>query len=56
MQYEEILGRLEALSNPEAADGMARYGISTKSARWIASDALRELTSEAVQERLRQRL
>jgi len=28
-------------------------GIDSKSARWIASDALRELTSEAVQKRLR---
>jgi len=27
--------------------------VNSKSARWIASDALRELTSEAVQERLR---
>jgi len=28
-------------------------GLNSKSARWIASDALRELTSDAVQERLR---
>jgi 3-methyladenine DNA glycosylase AlkD len=29
--------------------------IDSKSARWIASDALRELTSEAVQKRLRRK-
>jgi 3-methyladenine DNA glycosylase AlkD len=28
-------------------------GIESKAAKWIASDALRELTSEAVQKRLR---
>jgi 3-methyladenine DNA glycosylase AlkD len=27
-------------------------GIDSKAARWIASDAIRELTSEAVQQRL----
>ena len=30
-------------------------GMDSRSARWVASDALRELTSEAVQERLRAR-
>jgi 3-methyladenine DNA glycosylase AlkD len=30
-------------------------GIDSKAARWIASDAIRELTSEAVQKRLRMR-
>ena len=30
-------------------------GIESKSAKWIASDAIRELTSEAVQKRLRMR-
>jgi 3-methyladenine DNA glycosylase AlkD len=30
-------------------------GIDSKAAKWIASDALRELASEAVQKRLRMR-
>ena len=30
-------------------------GVDSRSARWVASDAIRELTSEAVQERLRDR-
>ncbi len=31
------------------------YGMDSKSAKWIASDALRELESDAVQERLRRK-
>jgi len=37
----------------DTAEGMRR--MDSKSARWIASDAIRELTSEAVQKRLRGR-
>ncbi len=48
MQYEEILERLKALSNPEAAEGMARYGISTKSANYgVSIPNLRKIAKEA---------
>ena len=55
MQYENILKKLKTLSNPRSVEDMARFGINPKSAKWIASDAIRELTSEAVQERLQKR-
>ncbi|MFC1718653.1 DNA alkylation repair protein [Candidatus Poribacteria bacterium] len=48
MQYEEILGRIEALSNPEAAKGMARYGISTQSVNYgVSIPNLRKIAKEA---------
>jgi len=31
MKLNDILGRFEAISNPDAVDGMARYGITPKS-------------------------
>jgi hypothetical protein len=49
--YEIILQRLEAERNPEALVGMAGYGITPT--RWVAGDALRELTGTAVQNRLK---
>jgi len=48
MQYNGILKELKSISNPRAIDGMAKYG-----AGWIASDAIHELASKAVQERIR---
>jgi len=41
MQYENILKKLKTLSSPKAVEGMARFGINPKSAKWIASDAIR---------------
>jgi hypothetical protein len=60
MDREDILQRLKSLASPDAVAGMARYGISphntqetgSKPGRWIAADALRELTGEKVRARL----
>jgi len=62
MNLDQIVGNLKNLANPDNAAGMARYGIGTegclgvpmpvlrkmdtRSARWIAADALRELTAQ----------
>lgn len=41
MQYDEILRKLESLSNPRAVAGMARFGISTKNAYGVSIPQLR---------------
>lgn len=46
MQYEEILSRLKALSNPEAAAGMARFGINPDNAYGVFIPALRTIARE----------
>jgi len=55
----DVLQKLRAKARPDQIEGMARYGmtadihrIDPKSARWIASDALRELQSDPVQKKL----
>jgi hypothetical protein len=65
MTFNQVLKRLKSKSNPAAVRGMARFGItaakaaqelhglSSPGARWIASDALRELETPAVQRRLK---
>jgi hypothetical protein len=60
VQVEEILPGPNSIARPDAVAGMARYGISphntqemgSKPGRWIAADALRELTGEKVRARL----
>jgi 3-methyladenine DNA glycosylase AlkD len=48
------IGKRNRALNQEAIQTAKRIrGIDSKSARWIAADALRELTSQAVQRRLR---
>ncbi|MDD1773764.1 MAG: DNA alkylation repair protein [Methanomassiliicoccales archaeon] len=50
------IGKRNMALNLAAIESAKRIrDIDSKSARWIASDALRELTSESVQERLRAR-
>ena len=50
------IGKRSVVLNRAAIESAKRIQrIDSKSARWIASDALRELTSEPVQERLRMR-
>ncbi|GAG05531.1 unnamed protein product, partial [marine sediment metagenome] len=36
MQYENILKKLKALSNPQAVEGMARFGISPENTYGIS--------------------
>ncbi len=48
----QIGKRNSALNKKAIQTAKEIYKLNTKSARWIASDALRELTSEAVQKRL----
>lgn len=48
----QIGKRNSALNKKAIQTAKEIYELNTKSARWIASDALRELTSEAVQKRL----
>jgi len=43
MQYEEVLGKLESLADPEAAEGMARFGINTEKAYGISVYVLKKL-------------
>ena len=43
---ESILKKLEALSNPEAAKGMARFGITPKKTFGVAIPSLRKLARE----------
>ena len=51
---QEILEILQTLSQPTRKEGMARYGQEqqTSRAKWIATDALRELTNIKIQARL----
>lgn len=49
----QIGKRTPALNRAAIKSAKRIQGIDSKSARWIASDALRELTGEAVQERLK---
>ena len=46
MHYEEIISKLESLSNPEAVKGMARYGINPKNNLGISIYKLRPIAKE----------
>lgn len=46
MQYQDILKRLESLSDPEAAAGMARFGINPENTLGISIPNLRKLAKE----------
>lgn len=43
MKYKEVLAQLEALADPEAVRGRARFGISTENTYGIAIPVLRKL-------------
>ena len=46
MSVDEILGRLEALADPEAAEGMARYGIRATRVYGVSIPELRRMARE----------
>ncbi len=46
MQYENILKKLKALSNPIAVDGMARFGINTENTYGVSIPKLRKMAKE----------
>ncbi len=46
MQYDEILQKLEALSNPEAVAGMARFGINPENTYGVSIPNLRQIAKE----------
>ncbi len=46
MHYEEIISKLESLSNPETVKGMARYGINPKNNLGISIYKLRPIAKE----------
>jgi len=46
VEYDEILERLKALSNPEAVQGMARYGINPENSYGVSIPNLRAVAKE----------
>ena len=46
MQYDDILKRLKSLSNPRAAEGMAKYGITPERAYGVSIPNLRKMAKE----------
>ena len=46
MQYTDVLNRLQNLASPEAAAGMARFGITMAHAYGIATPELRQIARE----------
>lgn len=47
MQVSDILGKLKALSDPEAVKGMARYGITPESAYGVKIPDLRKIARDS---------
>ncbi|MBC8276444.1 MAG: DNA alkylation repair protein [Chloroflexi bacterium] len=46
MEYDDILQRLESLSNPQAVEGMARYGIRPAKTYGVSIPALRDIARD----------
>lgn len=46
MQYEEILDKLKARSNPENVAGMVRYGINPENTYGVSIPTLRAMAKE----------
>jgi len=46
MQYENILKRLKALSNPKTVEGMARFGINPENTYGVSIPNLRRIAKE----------
>ncbi len=46
MQYEDILKKLESLSDPRAIDGMARFGINPKNIYGVSIPNIRKIAKE----------
>ena len=47
MQYNDILKKLKALSNPKAVEGMARFGINPENTYGVSIPDLRKIAKEA---------
>ncbi len=50
MQLTEVIERLESMTDPQAADGMARYGITADSVYGVSIPRLRALAKEIGQD------
>ena len=46
MQYDDILQRLRSLSDPEAVEGMARFGINPENTFGVSIPNLRKIAKE----------
>jgi 3-methyladenine DNA glycosylase AlkD len=46
MQYQEVIDQLQALANPEAVEGMARFGIKGQTVYGISLPELRNLAKQ----------
>jgi len=46
MQYQEVINQLQALAKPEAAEGMARFGIKGQTVYGISIPELRNLAKQ----------
>ncbi len=46
MQYDDIIKRLKTLSDPEAVEGMARFGISAENTYGVSIPNLRKMAKE----------
>ncbi len=46
MQYEEIINKLKSLSNAEAVEGMARFGINPNNTYGVSIPDLRKIEKE----------
>ncbi len=46
MEFDEVMARLEALGDPEAAEGMARFGITAKSVYGASMPDVKALAKE----------
>jgi 3-methyladenine DNA glycosylase AlkD len=46
MEIDEIISRLEALADPKAVEGMARFGITAKSVSGVSIPHLRKMAKE----------
>ena len=51
MQYDDILKKLEALSDPKAVEGMARYGINPENTYGVSIPNLRKIAKETGKDR-----
>lgn len=57
MRLDEILGKLESLSNPKAIEGMAKYGITPEKVYGVSIPNLRKIAKEiGVDHKLAQQL
>ena len=46
MQYDEIINKLKALSNPKAVEGKARFGINPENTYGVSIPNLRKMAKD----------